>query len=93
MGKPLHDVDVKLDEDGFAVDDFEGVFDRCSPFGAIFLDEIGELPLDVQAKLLRVLQEMEFERVGGTKTLELRARIIAATNKHLESEVKKGRFR
>lgn len=61
--------------------------------GTIFLDEIGELPLDVQVKLLRVLQEGEFERVGGTKTIKADLRIIAATNKNLEVEVKKGAFR
>jgi PAS domain S-box-containing protein len=61
--------------------------------GTIFLDEIGELPLEVQVKLLRVLQEGEFERVGGTKTIKADLRIIAATNKNLEAEVKKGEFR
>lgn len=61
--------------------------------GTIFLDELGDLPLDAQAKLLRVLQEMEFERVGGTETIKLDVRIIAATNKDLELEVKEGKFR
>jgi formate hydrogenlyase transcriptional activator len=59
----------------------------------LFLDEIGDLPLDLQAKLLRVLQEGEFERVGGTETLKSDARVIAATNKELEEETKTGRFR
>jgi formate hydrogenlyase transcriptional activator len=59
----------------------------------IFLDEIGELPLDLQAKLLRVLQEGEFERLGSSRTLKVDARIIAATNRELESEVRNGRFR
>ena len=61
--------------------------------GSIFLDEIGELPLDLQAKLLRVLQEREFERLGGTKVLHSDARVIAATNRVLAEEVAAGRFR
>ncbi|GAB3982907.1 hypothetical protein GCM10028806_55520 [Spirosoma terrae] len=61
--------------------------------GTIFLDEIGEMPLDMQVKLLRVLQEGEFERVGGTKTLKVQVRVIAATNRTLETEVEAGRFR
>src|SRR4029078_301372 len=61
--------------------------------GTIFLDEIGELPLDLQVKLLRVLQEGEFERLGGTKTLKTDVRIIAATNRNLKTEVDEGSFR
>ncbi|MFN7119606.1 MAG: sigma 54-interacting transcriptional regulator [Saprospiraceae bacterium] len=61
--------------------------------GTIFLDEIGELPLDLQAKLLRVLQEGEFERVGGTQTLKVNVRVIAATNRNLEQLVQTGKFR
>lgn len=61
--------------------------------GTLFLDEIGELPLTVQVKLLRVIQEREFERVGGTTTIKTDVRIIAATNKNLEEEVEAGRFR
>jgi transcriptional regulator with GAF, ATPase, and Fis domain len=61
--------------------------------GTIFLDEIGELPLELQAKLLRVLQEKEIERLGGKKTLPVDVRIIAATNRNIEQEVKEGRFR
>jgi transcriptional regulator with GAF, ATPase, and Fis domain len=61
--------------------------------GTIFLDEVGELPLDLQAKLLRVLQEKEFERLGGSKVLQTNARVIAATNRVLEDEVRAGRFR
>ncbi len=61
--------------------------------GTIFLDEVGDLPLSTQAKLLRVIQERTFERVGGTDTLNVDVRIIAATNRNLEEEVKKGRFR
>lgn len=59
----------------------------------IFLDEIGELPLELQPKLLRVLQEGEFERLGGTKTIKVDARIVAATNRPLEQAVREGRFR
>lgn len=61
--------------------------------GTIFLDEIGELPLEIQAKLLRVLQEKEFERLGGKTTIHSDIRIVAATNRDLEKEVEQGRFR
>jgi len=61
--------------------------------GTLFLDEVGELSPTVQAKLLRVLQEREFQRVGGTMTLKADVRILAATNKQLEQEVAAGRFR
>jgi DNA-binding NtrC family response regulator len=61
--------------------------------GTLFLDEIGEMSPDLQVKILRVLQEQQFERVGGTKTLQVDVRIIAATNKDLEEEVAAGRFR
>src|SRR5207253_7586685 len=61
--------------------------------GTLFLDEIGELPLPLQVRLLRVIQEREFERVGGTKTVKANIRIVAATNRNLEEEVKQGRFR
>jgi two-component system, NtrC family, response regulator AtoC len=61
--------------------------------GSIFLDEIGELSQNLQAKLLRVLQERELERVGGVKRIPVRARILAATNRELAREVEAGRFR
>ena len=61
--------------------------------GTIFLDEIGELPLDLQSKLLRVLQEGEFERVGGTQTFKMNVRVIAATNRNLEQLSRTGQYR
>jgi DNA-binding NtrC family response regulator len=61
--------------------------------GTIFLDEIGDMPYPTQSTLLRVLQEREFTRLGGTQTIRLKARIIAATNKNLLDEMKKNRFR
>ena len=61
--------------------------------GVIFLDEIGDMPLTTQAKLLRVLQEKEFERVGGTRTIKVDTRFIVATNKNLPEMVKQGQFR
>jgi PAS domain S-box-containing protein len=59
----------------------------------IFLDEIGELPLELQPKLLRVIQDGEFERLGSSRTIKVDTRIIAATNRNLEEEVRQGRFR
>jgi formate hydrogenlyase transcriptional activator len=61
--------------------------------GTIFLDEIGEMPLELQAKLLRVIQDGEFERLGSPRTIKIDVRIIAATNRNLEEEIKNGRFR
>ncbi|MBT8334168.1 MAG: sigma 54-interacting transcriptional regulator, partial [Deltaproteobacteria bacterium] len=61
--------------------------------GTILLDEISEMPLDIQAKLLSVLQEKEFERVGGSQTIQANVRIISATNRDLENEITEGRFR
>ncbi len=61
--------------------------------GSIFLDEVGELSLPIQAKLLRIIQEKEFERVGGSKTIKVDVRIIAATNRNLEALIRDGLFR
>jgi two-component system, NtrC family, response regulator HydG len=69
-----------------------GKFEQADK-GTIFLDEIGELSLDLQSKLLRVLQEKEIERVGGTTTINVDVRVIAATNRNLEQEVAAGNFR
>ena len=70
----------------------EGRFELANG-GTIFLDEIGELPPELQVKLLRVIQENEFERIGGSKTIKVDVRIIAATNRNLKEEVEKGTFR
>lgn len=75
-----------------AIADKKGLFEVASG-GTIFLDELGELPLAMQVKLLRVIQEGTFKRVGGTDDVHVDVRIISATNKNLESEVKAGRFR
>ncbi len=69
-----------------------GRFEQCDG-GTLFLDEIGEMPMHVQTKILRVLQEGEFSRVGGNETLKTDVRIIAATNRNLEREVERGKFR
>ena len=70
----------------------KGKFDSAHE-GTIFLDEIGDMSLKAQSKTLRILQEQKFERVGGTKTIEVDVRVIAATNKDLETEIEKGTFR
>lgn len=69
-----------------------GRFDRAQG-GTLFLDEIGELPLSLQVKMLRVLQEKEFERVGGTEIIKADVRIVAATNRDLQKRVTEGAFR
>jgi formate hydrogenlyase transcriptional activator len=78
---------------------FTGAMDRkigrfeLADGGTIFLDEIGELPIDLQAKLLRVLQEGEFERLGNPKTMKVNVRVIAATNRNLQEAIEKKEFR
>src|ERR1700730_401307 len=69
-----------------------GKFEKATG-GTIFLDEIGDMPADMQVKLLRVLQEKEFERIGSNTTLKIDVRILAATNRDLEMEIEEGRFR
>jgi two-component system response regulator PilR (NtrC family) len=75
-----------------AVTNKKGLFEMANN-GSIFFDEIGNIPLDTQAKLLRVIQEREFMRLGGVETLKADVRIIAATNSELERDVQEGRFR
>lgn len=78
---------------------FTGAIDRrigkfeLANHGTLFLDEIGEMPLDAQVKLLRVIQERELERVGGQQTIRIDVRLIAATNRNLEEQVRTGHFR
>lgn len=78
---------------------FTGAIDRrigkfeLANHSTLFLDEIGEMPLELQVKLLRVLQERELERIGGRTTIKVDVRVIAATNRNLEAEVQAGRFR
>jgi two-component system, NtrC family, nitrogen regulation response regulator NtrX len=75
-----------------AVSQKKGKFDLADG-GTIFLDEIGDMSLKTQAKVLRILQEQKFERVGGTRTVEVDVRLVAATNKVLDDEIKAGNFR
>lgn len=69
-----------------------GKFDQADG-GILFLDEIGDMSLNTQAKILRILQEQKFERVGGNKTIKVNVRVLAATNKNLEEDIEAGRFR
>jgi Nif-specific regulatory protein len=75
-----------------ATDEKKGLFEIADG-GTLFLDELGELPLSLQAKLLRALQEGEIRPIGATQSKQVNVRIVAATNKNLETEVKAGRFR
>lgn len=77
---------------GASKDGKKGTFELANE-GTLFLDEIGEIPLSLQVKLLRVIQENELVRLGGTKPIKLYVRIIAATNRNLQEETKKGNFR
>ncbi|HVX28713.1 MAG TPA: sigma 54-interacting response regulator [Parafilimonas sp.] len=75
-----------------AIDKRIGKFEQANT-GTIFLDEIGEMPVEMQVKLLRVLQEKEIERVGGKETIRIDVRVIAATNRNLQAEIANGKFR
>ncbi len=75
-----------------AVATHAGVFEQAEG-GTLFVDEIGELPLELQPKLLRVLEKRQLRRVGGSKTLAVDVRVVAATNRNLRAEVRRGRFR
>ncbi|MEN8190549.1 MAG: sigma-54 dependent transcriptional regulator [Thermodesulfobacteriota bacterium] len=70
----------------------QGKFDQANG-GILFLDEIGDMSLNTQAKILRILQEQKFERVGGNRTIQVDVRVLAATNKNLEDEIENGNFR
>ena len=76
-----------------AIEQHEGVFARCSPHGAIFLDEIGDVAVPIQIKLLQVLQERTFSPVGSHEKLRFSGRVIAATNKSIDALRKEGKFR
>jgi len=76
-----------------AIDHHQGVFERCSPHGALFLDEIGEVSIPVQIKLLQVLQERSFTPVGGREKRRFSGRVIAATNQRLDALRRERRFR
>ena len=75
-----------------AVSTKQGRFELADK-GTLFLDEVGDIPRDMQVKLLRVIQDHEFERVGGLRTIKVDVRLIAATNRNLQQDVKEGRFR
>jgi two-component system, NtrC family, nitrogen regulation response regulator NtrX len=75
-----------------AIDDRKGKFELADG-GTLFLDEIGDMSLKTQAKVLRVLQEQTFQRVGGQQTIKVDVRVIAATNKNIEAEIREGNFR
>jgi transcriptional regulator with GAF, ATPase, and Fis domain len=75
-----------------AISNRDGRF-KLADGGTIFLDEVGELPMDTQVKLLRVLQEQEFEPIGSSKTTKVNVRVVAATNRDLEEMVREGKFR
>lgn len=106
-GKPLIQINCGATPEGLLESEFFGyrrgaftgaVADKPGKFemangGTIFLDEIGDMSADLQVKVLRVLEEGEFERVGGRETIKVDARVIAATHRDLEEEVQKGRFR
>ena len=76
-----------------ALSDYDGLFARCRAFGSVFLDEIGDVPLTAQIKLLRLLQEREYSPVGGRQTMSFRGRVIAAANPLIDQYLMEGGFR
>lgn len=76
-----------------AMSDRDGWFQKCGPFGAVFLDEIGELDAAIQVKLLRVLEARQFQKVGSSDTIPFSGKVLAATNRDLAAEMRAGRFR
>lgn len=76
-----------------AIERYDGALSRCSPYGAVFLDEIGEVEVPVQTKLLRVLQEREYSPVGSHEARRFSGRVVAATNRDLDELRRTGRFR
>lgn len=76
-----------------ALEDRIGRFERCPPYGTVFLDELGEIDADIQVKLLRVLQSRSFERIGEHDSRRFRGRLVSATNRDLDAEIERGRFR
>ena len=76
-----------------ALSDYDGLFARCRAFGSVFLDEIGDVPLTAQIKLLRLLQEREYSPVGGRQILGFRGRVIAAANPSIDQHLNDGEFR
>ena len=76
-----------------AIEDRIGWLEKCSERGVVFVDEIGELDMSLQVKLLRVLQDRQFQRIGETRSRTFKGKIIAATNRSLEHEIEAGRFR
>ena len=76
-----------------ATSDRKGLFESCSEFGTVFLDEIGELSAEIQVKLLRVLQTRTLQRLGDLETQRFTGKVIAATNRNFDSEMKEGNFR
>jgi two-component system nitrogen regulation response regulator NtrX len=95
----LSEIGLEMELFGYEKNAFEGAFHRkrgrfeTAGEGTLFLDEISDMSLGIQAKLLRVLQEQKFQRMGGGRPIKTQVRVIAATNRDLESEIQKGRFR
>ncbi|MEE4359349.1 MAG: sigma 54-interacting transcriptional regulator [Desulfococcaceae bacterium] len=76
-----------------AAEDYQGIFDRCSPYGSVFMDEVGEVSIPIQIKLLQILQERTYSPVGGHQKRRFQGRVIAATNRDFREMRKKGLLR